>query len=75
MQGIGQILCGSRDRLFSLMYMVGRTTTTFHTQIDTMDSDTSPPHMHDNDGETVQLWHECGLDDGMWEIHAYEIES
>jgi hypothetical protein len=33
--------------------------------------------MQDNDGENVQAWHECGLDDGLlWEIHAYdEIES
>jgi hypothetical protein len=31
--------------------------------------------MEDNDGDNVQAWHECGLDDGLWEIHACEIES
>jgi hypothetical protein len=32
--------------------------------------------MHAIDGENVQAWLECGVDDGLWrEIHAYEIES
>jgi hypothetical protein len=30
--------------------------------------------MHDNDGENVHAWHECGHDDGLWEIREYEIE-
>jgi hypothetical protein len=34
-----------------------------------------PRRMHDNDGENAQAWHECGLDDGLWEIHVCEIES
>jgi hypothetical protein len=34
-----------------------------------------PRRMHDNDGESVQAWHECGLDDMLSEIHVYEIES
>jgi hypothetical protein len=34
-----------------------------------------PRRMQDNDGENVQAWHECGQDDGLWEIAAYEIES
>jgi hypothetical protein len=31
--------------------------------------------MPDNDGENVQAWHECGIDNVLWEVHAYEIES
>jgi hypothetical protein len=34
-----------------------------------------PRRMQDNDEENVQAWHEGGLDGGLWEIHAYEIES
>jgi hypothetical protein len=31
--------------------------------------------MQGNDGVNVHAWQECGLGDGLWEIHAYEIES
>jgi hypothetical protein len=31
--------------------------------------------MQDNDVENLKVWHECGPNDGLWDIHAYEIES
>jgi hypothetical protein len=34
-----------------------------------------PRRMHDNDGDKIQAWHDCGQDDELWETHAYEVES